>query len=827
MKRSNRFMAVIAVILAFALTFTGVSIPANAAATSTVKSITVKNLPSNTLTLKAGKTFTLKTNTTSGNLKFSTSNKKIVTVSSAGKIKAVKKGSANITISLKSNAKIKKVVKVTVGQPATRVKVNKSALTIKKGRSAVIKATVGPNTTSNKKVIWKSSNSKIAKVSVSGRVTAVRGGRATITAIAADGSGKKAICRVTVRASVSSISFSKTNGKMYVGRMMQLSPVIKPADATNKKCAWSSSNDKVAVVNSAGNVYAAATGTAVITAKATDGTGKKASYKITVEKPVTIVSAMMSNPRTVKLTLSSEQKLTSSSFSIKASTVMNGNYNYNIPFDSVTTKDNKNYTIALRRGYTLSRKARICIYIKGLTGTGNSKIETYYSGDVNNRTIYVSYKCEQNVGMNKTLDVNSIEGYKGICVINVVGLPAGVKYKVDPGDANKVYFSGKPTKAGTTVTTVKAVDELGNVDTYEISWNIYSQTTIAGNYEPVFKIMGRNSHICRINNSIAAVAGGSGSYTYSFVGESYNLSIDSKGKITGKLEEEGTYNLKVKITDANNEKISTIVGCVIKTILGSTLMGYVRDKNGNILDGASVIIINKDNSVQYELNSEFATVDRNGQYYMSIIPGTYDVKIKIGDDVTYIGNRTFGVGENKVDLAADVTKIAVKSNNEKCTVDDLGRWTDEYGRICGWNGYVYLVPGTYELTAEGSGKRGVISAKVTSKTTTLTADVNEFAIDFGNFNDVYAEVGMYYRYVPKKTGTYYFYSVSYGDPKGYLYDENKNLLMEVDDAEHSKTTNKKDFYMSYNCEAGKSYYIKVSGSSVDLYVRDCDPNADD
>ncbi len=237
MKRSNRFMAVIAVILAFALTFTGVSIPVNAAATSTVKSITVKNLPSNTLTLKAGKTFTLKTNTTSGNLKFSTSNKKIVTVSSAGKIKAVKKGSANITISLKSNAKIKKVVKVTVGQPATRVKVNKSALTIKKGGSAVIKATVGPNTASNKKVIWKSSNSKIAKVSSTGRIRAVKGGTATITAVAADGSGKKAVCRVTVKASITSLSFSKKSGKIYVGKTMQLSPVIKPTDATNKKCA--------------------------------------------------------------------------------------------------------------------------------------------------------------------------------------------------------------------------------------------------------------------------------------------------------------------------------------------------------------------------------------------------------------------------------------------------------------------------------------------------------------------------------------------------------------------------------------------------------------
>ncbi|WP_349823783.1 Ig-like domain-containing protein, partial [Coprococcus sp. RTP21428st1_B10_RTP21428_210409] len=369
MKRSNRFMAVIAVILAFALTFTGVSIPVNAAATSTVKSITVKNLPSNTLTLKARKTFTLKTNTTSGNLKFSTSNKKIVTVSSTGKIKAVKKGSANITIYLKSNAKIKKVVKVTVGQPATRVKVNKSALTIKKGRSAVIKATVGPNTTSNKKVIWKSSNSKIAKVSATGRVTAVKGGTVTITAVAADGSGKKAVCKVTVKAPITSLKFSKISGKLYVGKTMQLSPVIKPAYATNKKCAWSSSNDKVAMVNSEGKVYAVAAGTAVITAKATDGTGKKATYKVTVAKANTIASATVSDPQTVQVTLSGSQKLPASSFVVKASTVLNGTYNYTIPLDGVTTKDNKTYTIALRRGCSLSDYVRVCVYVDGLYGT--------------------------------------------------------------------------------------------------------------------------------------------------------------------------------------------------------------------------------------------------------------------------------------------------------------------------------------------------------------------------------------------------------------------------------------------------------------------------
>ena len=158
-------------------------------------------------------------------------------------------------------------------------------------------------------------------------------------------------------------------------------------------------------------------------------------------------------------------------------------------------------------------------------------------------------------------------------------------------------------------------------------------------------------------------------------------------------------------------------------------------------------------------------------------------------------------------------------------MDDIGKWTDEYGQNCGSNGYVYLVPGTYELVAEGSGKRGVISAKVTGKTTTLTADVNEYAIDFGNYSSVYAKVGMYYRFVPKTTGTYYFYSISFSDPKGYLYDENRNRLMEVDDARHNKTANDNDFYMSYNCEAGKSYYIKVGKSPSDVYATDVDPNA--
>ncbi len=821
MKRSNRFMAVVAVILAFALTFTGVSIPANAATTPTVKSITVKNLPSNTLTLKAGKTFTLKTNTTSGNLKFSTSNKKIVTVSSAGKIKAVKKGSANITISLKSNAKIKKVVKVTVGQPATRVKVNKSSLTIKKGRSAVIKATVGPNTASNKKVIWKSSNSKIAKVSATGRVTAVKGGKVTITAVTADGSGKKAVCKVTVKAPITSLKFSKTSGKLYVGKTMQLSPVIKPADATNKRCAWSSSNDKVAMVNSEGKVYAVAAGTAVITAKATDGTGKKATYKVTVAKANTIASATVSDPQTVQVTLSESQKLPASSFVVKASTVLNGTYNYTIPLDGVTTKDNKTYT--LRRGCSLSDYVRVRVYVDGLYGTGKSSIETYYSKDHSNRRVYMTYELEQNESFSRDFTVDRA---RGICKFTVDKLPDGVKYAIKPDGSNAISFSGTVKKTGTTKTTIKSVDELGDIVTYIITWNVSSSSVISAYYIPQYGMIDTDDKYYSVSVKPASVAGGSGKYTYSIDGDDYGLSVDITGRVTGKIYQEGTYNLKVKITDDNDTKISTTVNCEINTKKAIKVEGYVKDINGNNLNGVSIMFYNQDKATPYKLAWNGVTSRNDGSYSMDLFPGTYEVVISMRDDSTYLYNQKFDKSETGRNLVSDVLKLAVNPDNAKYSVDDIGAWYDEYDRQCGTNGYVYLVPGTsYTLKAKGIGKRGVITAKVDRKAVSVTAKMSEDVIEIGDKTSFYAEKEELYKFVPKTTGTYYFYSISTGDPYGYLYDENRKELAAVDDVKHDLSTNKNDFCISYKCVAGKTYYISVIRSACDVYISKTNPKS--
>ena len=174
------------------------------AATGTVKAVAVTNLPAKQLTLKKGKTFTLKTKVTvsgkaSKKVTYKTSNKKIVTVNAKGKITAKKKGTAKIYVISKANKKKKCTITVTVGTPVTKVKLNKTKSTMTVGKKQTLKATVTPKKASNKAVVWKSSNTKVATVSGKGVVKAKKAGTVTITATAKDGSGKKATCKITVK----------------------------------------------------------------------------------------------------------------------------------------------------------------------------------------------------------------------------------------------------------------------------------------------------------------------------------------------------------------------------------------------------------------------------------------------------------------------------------------------------------------------------------------------------------------------------------------------------------------------------------------------------
>lgn len=195
-------------------------------------------------------------------MKWSSSNNKVVKVSSKGKITAVKTGTATVKARI---AKKTLTCKVTVKSPGMSVK---KAVLYVKGKSLQLKV----NGVSGK-TVWSSANKKIVKVSSKGKITAVKTGTTVVKAKI----GKKVYtCKVTVKNPyLSAKSLKFVWGTANTSRKLSIKgDVIKTA---------SSSNTKVAKVKKDGTVSVTGTGTCTVTFK----DSKKRTYrcKITVVKP--------------------------------------------------------------------------------------------------------------------------------------------------------------------------------------------------------------------------------------------------------------------------------------------------------------------------------------------------------------------------------------------------------------------------------------------------------------------------------------------------------------------------------------------------------------
>lgn len=243
------------------------------------------------LALEVGKTGTLEaivepSDATNKNVTWSSSNSEVATVDN-GVVTAVSAGEAIITVTTEDGAKTA-TCKVTVNAPqtvpVTGVTLDKAELTLEKGSTGTLKATVEPQNATNNTVTWSSSNPEFVTVA-NGTVTAVSAGTATITVTTADGN-HKATCAVTVNPNTVPVSGIQVQGKgvIYVGDTTKLTATITPDGASNKAVTWDSQNKDIATVDQQGNVKALKVGTATITATAQDGSGISGSFVVTVQQ---------------------------------------------------------------------------------------------------------------------------------------------------------------------------------------------------------------------------------------------------------------------------------------------------------------------------------------------------------------------------------------------------------------------------------------------------------------------------------------------------------------------------------------------------------------
>jgi len=213
---------------------------------------------------------------------WTTSDKAKATVDSTGKVTGVSAGT--VTITATANNGIKDTHKVTIKEKSIAVeKVNITGATnMIVGENTNLVASITPSNATVKTITWTTSDKTKATVDSTGKVTGISAGTVTITATA--NNGIKATHHITIKeeSNEKDVEEVKIQGenKVSINSSVQLIVKILPDDATDKKIIWSSSDEKIAIVDENGKVTGKSIGEVEIIATASNGI--KAVHKVEI-----------------------------------------------------------------------------------------------------------------------------------------------------------------------------------------------------------------------------------------------------------------------------------------------------------------------------------------------------------------------------------------------------------------------------------------------------------------------------------------------------------------------------------------------------------------
>ena len=268
------------------------------------------------------------------NLTWTSSDETVATVDETGLVTAVGAGEADVTVSV-ADANISSTTHVKVVITPTGVEAPDSIELVTNGEnSKALGAKMTPEDATEVKLAYESSDESVATVDENGVVTAVADGECVITtyvtadipataenaeaksvvdevasseAEVADSEapddaaasepkdttdssfgvvpdGLSAETKVTVTTKVEQITLNKTEGVLTVGNSVTVTATVTPDNATNTTINWTSSDEKVATVDSNGKVTAVAAGNATIKATSESDGDVSADYALTVNK---------------------------------------------------------------------------------------------------------------------------------------------------------------------------------------------------------------------------------------------------------------------------------------------------------------------------------------------------------------------------------------------------------------------------------------------------------------------------------------------------------------------------------------------------------------
>lgn len=203
----------------------------------------------------------------------------IASVDANGVITGIKGGNTIVTLT-SADGKFSAKCPVTVNQPLKAIKMDDIALETNGHTSETVAYTLEPADTTEDDVILSVADESVAKLE-GNKLVAVSDGTTKITATSGI---VKTSAKVTVTTKVEQIALSKTEGVLTVGNSVTVTATVTPDNATNTTINWTSSDEKVATVDSNGKVTAVAAGNATIKATSESDGDVSADYALTVNK---------------------------------------------------------------------------------------------------------------------------------------------------------------------------------------------------------------------------------------------------------------------------------------------------------------------------------------------------------------------------------------------------------------------------------------------------------------------------------------------------------------------------------------------------------------
>ena len=637
-------------------------------------------------------------------------------------------------------------------------------LTLKKGKTFTLKPKVTVTGKISKKVTYKTSNKKVVAVNAKGKITAKKKGTAKIYVISKADKKKKCTITVTVGTPVTKVKLNKTKSTMTVGKKQTLKATVTPKKASSKAVVWKSSNTKVATVTSKGVVKAKKAGTVTITATAKDGSGKKATCKVTVKKktvnpapitptpvePVVIKSLTILGNVDIQVVLSAKQALKASDFTVSSKVNGYGKYVRKCVLDSVTTTDQITYRIHLNRQDVLFNSNMVQVSVSKLK-TSKEAVYRKAASTITTSEVKIFAKGD---GFNTKKDVTYYKpDISGLAVITVGELPPGVSYKeVQTGsNSNYLEFTGVFTASGIYTTKIDVVDELGNKIHHTITWKIWdAQTIVAEDIIQYGYLQNPDAAAGKPDGAYTSKSdaqilprGGSSTYTYEVVSKADCMELTPDGFYaygTIDTRQAGTYSMKVKITDKKDSAIFTYCTVTFVITKGIRVKGTFVDLDGHkikntVSDTFWCYIKSKwtDRAYSIDLKKEIGKYNSStGTVYFDVPEGNYDIRVvnKTGGVEKYLENYTVSAStSNNYQIVLPLYQITVASDNTALGVSSFGEWEEADGTLRGKGEYLYLPVGNYTLTSTAE-KAGVtyqatlkISVTNTTRSATVTAHV--------------------------------------------------------------------------------------------------------